>query len=394
MPLRHGHDLLAMPGPTNVPEAVLEAMHHPAVDIYGGGLLETTRACHDHLRRVFRTRHAVYVYASNGHGAWEAALSNVLSRGDEVLVLESGRFAPGWGLMAEALGVAVQTLEGPPRGAVDPEQVETRLRADTERRIRAILVVQVDTAAGVVNDVPAIRAAIDAAGHDALLLVDAIASLGCLPFELDAWGVDVAVAASQKGLMTPPGLAFVAAGPRARQAHKGAGLRSRYWDWTEREGPEHYQKYCGTPPEHMLFGLERALEMLLAEGLDAVFERHRLLAGAVRHAVEVWGEGGAFEFNIVDPAQRADSVTVLRMREGFEPAPLVEFCRDVCGVTLGIGIGDLSGRGFRIAHMGHINAPMILGILGSVELALTTLPLPHGPGGVAAAVRWLGDELR
>ncbi len=394
MPLRHGHDLLAMPGPTNVPEAVLGAMHHPAVDIYAGGLLETTRACHDNLRRVFRTDHAVYVYAANGHGAWEAAISNVLSRSDQVLVLESGRFAPGWGLMAEALGAEVLTLDGPPRAAVDPDQVEARLRADTAGRIKALLVVQVDTAAGVVNDIPAIRGAIDAAGHDALLMVDAIASLGCLPFELDAWGVDVAVAGSQKGLMTPPGLSFVAAGPRARQAHKSAGLRTRYWDWTEREGPEHYQKYCGTPPEHMLFGLERALELILEEGLDAVLERHRLLAGAVRRAVETWSEGGVFEFNILDPAQRADSVTVVRMGKGHEPAPLVEFCRDVCGVTLGIGIGDLYGRGFRIAHMGHINAPMILGVLGSVELALTSLGLPRGDSGVDSAVRWLGDELR
>jgi len=393
MPLRHGHDLLAMPGPTNVPEAVLGAIHHPAVDIYTGELLDTTQACLDNLRSVFRTRHPVYIYAANGHGAWEAALSNVLSRGDQVLVLESGRFAAGWGQMAQALGVEVLTLAGAPRASVVPAHVEARLRDDTARRIKAILLVQVDTASGVVNDIPAIRAAIDAVGHEALLMVDVIASLACMPFEMDAWGVDVAVAASQKGLMTPPGLSFCAAGPQALQVHKEAGLRTRYWDWTEREGPEHYQKYCGTPPEHMLFGLAKALQLILAEGLDAVFERHRLLAGAVRHAVTTWSEGGSFEFNILESEQRADSVTVVRMCDGREPAPLIEFCREVCGVTLGVGIGDLSGRAFRIAHMGHINAPIIFGTLGSVELALTTLQLPHGAGGVDAAVRWLGAEL-
>ncbi|NIV53906.1 MAG: aminotransferase class V-fold PLP-dependent enzyme, partial [Gammaproteobacteria bacterium] len=271
------------------------------------------------------------------------ALCNTLSRGDEILVLESGRFAPGWGQMGEALGLCVSTLDGPPRAAVDPDQVETLLRADTAGRIKAVLVVHVDTATGVVNDLPAIRSALDAAGHDALLLVDAVASLACLPFAMDEWGVDLAIAASQKGLMAPPGLSFCAAGPRARRAHDSADLKTRYWDWTEREGPEHYQKYCGTPPEHMLFALDQALRLIREEGLEAVFRRHRLLAGAVRSAVSTWGEAGAFEFNIRNAAERADSVTVVRMRDDLDPAPLLEFCREVCGLTLGIGIGELRG---------------------------------------------------
>ena len=393
MTLRNGHELLAMPGPTNVPDAVLAAMHRPAIDIYAGDLLNTTEACLTGLRTAFATQQKVYIYAANGHGAWEAALSNVLSRGEQVLVLESGRFAPGWGLMAEALGAEVQTLPGSLRAAVEPDRVEARLREDTERRIRAILVVQVDTATGVVNDIPAIRAAIDASGHDALLLVDAIASLCTMPFEMDGWGVDVAVTGSQKGLMMSPGLSFCAAGPRALEAHQRADLRTRYWDWTQRDGPEHYQKYCGTPPEHLLFGLQKSLELLLHEGLDNIFERHRLLAGAVRCAIEVWSEGGAFEFNILDSNQRADSTTTVRMRDGYEAGALQTFCRESCGVTLGRGIGDLQGEVFRIAHMGHINAPMILGTLGSVDLALTALKMPHGAGGVQAAVDWLGEEL-
>ena len=393
MSLRHGHDLLAMPGPTNVPEAVLSAMHHPAVDIYAGPLLDTTARCLENLASMFQTAGNVYLYAANGHGAWEASLCNTLSRGDEILVLESGRFAPGWGQMGEALGLRVTTLEAPPRGAVDPDAVEARLREDRAGTIKAVLVVQVDTATGVVNDLPAIRAALDAAGHDALLFVDAVASLACMPLAMDEWGVDVAVAASQKGLMAPPGLSFCAAGPRARRAHETANLRTRYWDWTEREGPEHYQKYCGTPPEHMLFALDRALQLLVEEGIEAVFRRHRLLARAVREAVATWSQAGALEFNIRDADQRADSVTVIRMRDDRDPAPLVEFCRETCGLTLGIGIGELRGRAFRLAHMGHIHAPMILGMLATVELGLRTTGCPHGRGGVEAAIEVLGDAL-
>ena len=293
MTVASGREFLMIPGPTTVPDEVLAAMHRPAIDIYSGDLVEITESCLADLRAVFRTDGRVYIYAANGHGAWEAALTNVLSRGELVLVLDSGRFARGWGEMAAVLGVEVEVLPGSLRRAVDPAALEARLRADPAGAIKAILVVQVDTASGVVNDIAALRRAIDAAGHGALLMVDTIASLATMPFEMDGWGVDVAVAGAQKGLMTPPGLSFVAAGPRAVAAHRGAGLRTLYWDWTARDGPEHYQKYCGTPPEHFLFGLRRALDLLLAEGLEAVFERHRLLARAVRAAVAVWAEGGA-----------------------------------------------------------------------------------------------------
>jgi alanine-glyoxylate transaminase/serine-glyoxylate transaminase/serine-pyruvate transaminase len=244
-----------------------------------------------------------------------------------------------------------------------------------------------------VNDIPAIRKAIDAVGHPALFMVDTIASLATIPFEMDAWGVDVSVTGSQKGLMTPPGLGLVAAGERAVKAHEGADLRTRYWDWTQREGPEHYQKYCGTPPEHLMFGLRKAIDMILAEGLPAVFRRHRLLAEAVRAAVEVWRQGGAVDFNIARPAERADSVTTVLMN-GRDPAPLVTYLRERCGVTIGVGIGGLGGKAFRIAHMGHVNAPMILGTLGAIEMALIALNLPAGNGsGVAAAAAHLGRNV-
>ncbi len=255
MTVRTGREFLSIPGPTTVPNEVLNAMHSPAIDIYSGTLVDTTESCLDDLRRVFRTQGRTYIYAANGHGAWEAALVNVLSRGDQILVLESGRFATSWGEMAAMLGVDVVTLPGDFRRAVDPAAVAARLRDDKAGEINAVLVVQVDTASAVVNDIAAIRKAMDAAGHPALLMVDAIASLGTMPFEMDDWGIDVAVTGSQKGLMTPPGLSFVAAGDKAVAAHRDAGLRTRYWDWTAREGAEHYRKYCGTPPEHMLFGL-------------------------------------------------------------------------------------------------------------------------------------------
>src|SRR5262249_21181145 len=243
MPVANGREFLCIPGPTNIPDAVLAAMHRPAIDIYSGSMLEVTRTLLEDLPRVFRTAGRAYIYAANGHGGWEAALSNVLSRGDTVLALESGVFALGWGDMAKMMGIKVEVLKGVARRAVDPAALAERLGADTGREIKAILVVQIDTGSGVVNDLAALRRAIDQVGHPALLMVDCVASLGCMPFEMDAWGIDVAMAGSQKGLMTPPGLAFVAANQRAHAAHQKADLRTRYWDWTFRQGEAHYQKY-------------------------------------------------------------------------------------------------------------------------------------------------------
>jgi alanine-glyoxylate transaminase/serine-glyoxylate transaminase/serine-pyruvate transaminase len=393
MTVRHGRQFLSIPGPTTVPDEILAAMHRPAVDIYGGELIGITDSSLADLRRVFRTRGRTFIYVGNGHGAWEAALANVLSAGDTALVLESGRFAAGWGKMAEMMGVGIETVSGDQRRAVDPAALEARLREDRDGRIKAILVVQVDTSSGVVNDIPALRRAIDAAGHDALLMVDAIASLGTMEFEMDEWGVDVAVTCSQKGLMMPPGLSFVAAGEKALAAHGEAGLRTGYWDWTARQGEVHYLKYCGTPPVHMLFGLRQSLDMLLDEGLEAIFTRHRLLAEAVQAAVAVWAEAGVLEFNITEPAERAPSVTAILMHGGHDPARLLDYCREKCGVVLGIGIGDLEGKAFRIAHMGHINAPMVLGSLAVTETALAALDIPHGKGGVQAAIDYLANAV-
>jgi len=393
MSVRAGREFLAIPGPTTVPDEVLRAMHRPAVEIYSGPLLALTDGLMRDVARVFNTKGRAYIYSANGHGGWEAALTNVLSRGDKILVLESGRFAVSWGEHARRMGVEVEVLKGDMRRAVRPAEVEACLRADSGSLIKAVLVAQIDTASGVVNDIAAIGQAIRAAGHDALLMVDAVASLGCMPFDMDDWGVDVAMSGSQKGLMTPPGLGFVAANDRAREVHKTAGLRTPYWDWTDREGEEHYRKYAGTPPEHLLYGLRQALDLLFDEGLENAFLRHRLLAEAVRRAVGVWAEGQVIGFNIIEPSERCDTVTPVLIN-GHDPDALRVYCDEKCGVVLGHGIGELSRKAFRIAHMGHVNAPMILGTLSVVEMALAALGIPHGKGGTQAAIDWLGKQVK
>ena len=392
MTVRAGREFLAIPGPTTMPDEVLQAMHRPALDIYSTQMVELTESLLEDLSKLFATKGKSYIYIANGHGAWEATLSNVLSRGDKVLVLESGRFAIGWGQAAKAMGAEVEVLTGDWRRAIRPAEVEARLRQDKDHSIKAIVAVQVDTASGAYNDIEAIGKAIKASGHPALFMVDTVASLGCMPFEMDEWGVDVAMSGSQKGLMTPPGLGFVAANERAREVHKKANLRTPYWDWTEREGTEHYRKYAGTAPVHLLFALRKAIDMLHEEGLENAYLRHRLLGEAVRRAVAAWSEGQVIGFNIAEANERSNTVTTVTMN-GHDPLALQRYCKEKCGVVLGTGIGDLSGQAFRIAHMGHVNAPMILGTLGVVEVGLNALGIPHGKGGTEAAIEYLGENV-
>lgn len=386
MSVANGREFLMIPGPTTIPDRVLAAMHRPSVDIYAGPLVDITDRCLDDLRLIFRTEHRPYIYISNGHGAWEAALSNTLSKGDKVLVLESGRFAINWGIMGEFIGLDVEILPGDWHQAVDPQAVEARLKQDSKGEIKAVLVAQIDTATSVCNDILAIRAAITSAGHPALFMVDTVASLATTPFEMDAWDIDVAISGSQKGLMTPPGLSFVAAGPRAKAAAKTANLKTQYWDWGFRDGEMHYEKYCGTPPVHMLYGLREALDMILEEGLENVLQRHARLAEAARAAIQVWSGGGAIEFGIRDPSARSNAVTVALMDN---PERLIDLCRDEYGVTIGGCIGDWQGTGFRLGHMGHVNAPMLLGALGVIESVLVALDIPIGASGCGAAARAL-----
>ena len=382
-----GRNFLMTPGPSNIPDRVLAAMNRPAVDLVDSDFMAVTESCFDDLARVFRTASRVFVYASNGHGAWEAALANLIREGDLVLAPTTGLFSEAWGEIAGDLGAEVEETESDWRSAFEPDRIEERLRADRDHRIRAVLAVQTDTATSVTSDIAAVRRALDACGHPALLMADVVASLGTVDFRMDDWGVDVAVSGSQKGLMTPPGLAFTAVSPRALERSRTSGVRRGYWDWQRRmDGEAFYMKFFGTPPEHLIWGLREALDMLFEEGLETAFARHRRLAAAVHAAVDVWGEAGALELNAVNPAERAASVTTIRVAGGVDADRLRVLARDELDVSLGYGLGPLDGKAFRIGHMGWINEPMVLGALAAVEMALQACGVPYRKGGVTAAI--------
>ncbi|MEI4232401.1 pyridoxal-phosphate-dependent aminotransferase family protein [Roseovarius sp. D22-M7] len=397
MSLAGGHPYLAIPGPSVMPEEVLRAMHRSSPNIYEGELIEMTAGLIPDLRDVARTTGDVAIYIANGHGAWEAALANTVPEGGRVLVPATGRFGHGWADVAEARGINADLLDFGKRSAIDLDRVETALRADTSREIKAILATHVDTSTSVRNDIAALRALLDAVGHPALLMADCIASLACDRFEMDAWGVDVMIAGSQKGLMVPPGLAFVFFSDKAAEARRALPRVSRYWDWTNRANPEmFYQYFGGTAPTHHLYGLRAALDLIRAEGIEAIWDRHDRLARAIWAACETWGRTGPLELNIADPALRSRAVTALRIGAPHGSG-LRKWVQDHAGVTLGIGLGmaepgDPAWHGFfRIGHMGHVNAHMILGALGAIEAGLVALDIPHGEGGVAAAARAIAD---
>jgi len=398
MTLSHGRPYLAIPGPSVVPDRVLQAMHQPAPNIYGGALADTVRSIIVDLKAVVRTQHQATIYIANGHGAWEAALANVLSRGDKVLVLATGLFGLGWANMAERLGAEVEILDYGNRSDIDLVQAEAVLRADTEGRIKAVMAVHVDTSTSVRNDIPALRAMMDQVGHDALLMVDCIASLAVERFEMDAWGVDVVVAASQKGIMVPPGLGFVFFNDKADAVRENVDLVSYYWDWRPRAQPEDfYQYFAGTAPTHHIFALREALDMLVhEEGIKAVWARHAKLAQAIWAAFDVWGARGPAELNIADVTKRSHAVTAVRIGAP-EGTALRDWVSEKAGVTLGIGIGmappgDPAWHGFfRIGHMGHVNAHMLLGVLGVIEAGMDALGIEHGDGALSAAAKVVAE---
>ena len=393
MSLSHGRPMVSIPGPSVIPDRVLSAMHRPMPNIYEGELIDVSFSVQDDLKKIARTEQPVFISVSNGHGAWEMAISNTLSRGDKVLVLESGTFAVGWGEMAAVSGVKAEVLPGADPEAVSAEALEERLKADIGHEISAIMVVQVDTATSVRNDIPAIRAAMDAANHPALLMVDCIASLGCEPYEHDEWGVDITVAATQKGLMVPPGLGFVFASEKALHAHASADLRTGYFDWEPRANPgQHYQIYCGTPPIQHLWAMREALDMLFEEGIDNVWKRHEILASAVRAAVEAWSCPNGLSFNIADPSSRSNSVTTV-LTGDVDASELRRIAETEAGLTLGIGLDEFVSRAFRIGHMGHLNPPMVLGTIGTIEAVLTKMKAPVGGSGSAAAAAVISSAL-
>lgn len=393
MPLANGRPYLAIPGPSVVPDRVLAAMHRPSPNIYAGALVEMVAGLWPDLRAVAGTTANVAIYIGNGHALWEASAANLFSRGDRVLLVSTGHFGLGWAGALRALGIEVDCLDFG-RGPADLAAVEAALRADGEGAIRAVMTTHVDTASSVRSDIPALRAAIDRAGHGALLAVDCIASLGCDEFHMDLWGVDVVLAASQKGLMLPPGMGFVWFSEKARAAGRGAGLRTPYWDWAPRaDGPDFWQYWHGTAPTAHLYGLREALDMLLhEEGMAQVWARHRALAGAVWAAFDAWGAGNPeIRLNLRDPALRSHAVTAARIGPAPAATALRRWCEAKAGVTLGIGLGaaapgDPEGDAFlRVAHMGHVNAHMTLGALAAMEAGMIALGIPHGAGALSAA---------
>lgn len=386
-PLKRGRKFLNTPGPTNVPPRVLNAMHRDTMDLNDPEFLDAAAESFVSLKRVFRTDGEVFSYIANGHGAWEAALVNILNPGDTVLVPETGHFSSSWSSMAEALGLRIQSIPGDWRRAHDPEKIGQALADDAERRIKAVLMVHTDTATGTTCSVPAVREAMNRSGHPALLVVDTIASLGTTDYRMDDWGVDVTISASQKGLMMAPGLGFVAANEKAVAAHKATSRERRYWDWTPRMGSGGYRAFCGTAPQLQIFGLREGLAALFEEGLERVFERHRVLAEATWKAIDVWAEPGALEINALVPAERSCGVTTIRTAEGVDGDRIREVCRDEMLAGIGGGLGVFGGRAFRIGHMGDMNAPMLYACLGAVEATLAYLDVPHAAGGVTAAVQ-------
>jgi len=389
--LAQGRSYLAIPGPSVMPDAVLQAMHRPSPNIYAGELVDMTETIIPDLKRVARTTHQVAIYICNGHGAWEAALANTLAPGDKVLVPASGRFAHGWAEIAAGLGAEAEMLDFGQSAPWDLARIGQALQADTAHAIKAVLAVHVDTSSSIRNDIPALRAMLDDLGHPALLMADCIASLGCDVFEMDAWGVDVMVTASQKGLMVPPGLGFVFFNDRAAVARAALTRVSRYWDWVPRANPDQFYEYFGgTAPTQHLFGLRVALDMLLAEGLEHVWARHARLAQAIWAACDVWGGTGPLRMNVTDPALRSHAVTSLHIGSPHGTA-LRDWVEGHLGLTLGIGLGmappgDPAWHGyFRLGHMGHVNGQMILGLLGGIEAGMLALDIPHGRGAVDAA---------
>lgn len=386
-----GRDYLAIPGPSVMPDAVLRAMHRAAPNIYAGELPDMMPELVAGLKAVARTKQHATIYIANGHGAWEAALSNILAEGDQALGIFNGRFGMGWAEVARGLGAEVLPLDCGLKAPATGEALEAALRADRSGKIKVVLCTHVDTSTSVKNNIAELRAAIDAAGHPALLAVDCIASLGCDPFEMDGWGVDVMVAASQKGLMVPPGLGFVFFSYKAAAVRAALPRVSLYWDWTPRANPQAFWQYfAGTAPTHHLYGLQAALDMIHSEGLEAVWARHARLAGAIWAACETWGQDGPLTLNVAERKNRSTAVTALHIGQAYG-LRLRQWTEGEAGLTLGIGLGmstaqDPEGHGFfRIGHMGHINAQMVMGTLGSIEAALAALNVPRGSGALEAA---------
>lgn len=386
MALHTGRHFLQIPGPTNVPDRVLRAIDMPTIDHRGPEFAELGRTVLDGMRSVFQTSGDVVIYPASGTGAWEAAIVNVLDVGDRVLMYETGQFATLWRDMATKLGLAVEFVAGDWRHGVDAADVERRLAADMssgeEHAIKAVMVVHNETSTGVVTGVPAVRAAMDRVGHPALLMVDTVSSLGSVEYRHEAWGVDVTVAGSQKGLMLPPGLSFNAISAKARAVSERGGMRRSYWDWRAMLSSNESFYFPYTPATNLLYGLREAIAMLHEEGLENVFARHERHAAATRAAVRAWG----LEVLAADERECSPAMTAILMPEGHDADALRKVVLEQYDMSLGTGLGRVKGRVFRIGHLGHFNDLMLMGTLAGVEMGLSVAGVPHRQAGVAAAM--------
>jgi alanine-glyoxylate transaminase / serine-glyoxylate transaminase / serine-pyruvate transaminase len=382
-----GRHFLQIPGPTNVPDRVLRAIDQATIDHRGPEFAVMTKAVLAGMKKVFQTERDVVIYPASGTGAWEAALVNTLSPGDRVLMAETGHFATLWRKLAERLSLQVEFIPGDWRQGADAAEIEKRLRADVGNSIKAVCVVHNETSTGVTTRIPPIRAAIDRVGHPALLMVDTISSLASIDYRHDEWGVDVTVGGSQKGLMLPPGLSFNAISAKALDAADHAKLPRSYWEWKEMLAVNANGYFPYTPATNLLYGLHEALDMLFAEGLPQVFARHDRFAEATRRAVRTWG----LEILCVNPAEYSSSLTAIVMPEGHSADALRKIVLERFDLSLGQGLGKVSGKVFRIGHLGWFNDLMLCATLAGVEMGLGLAGVPHRKGGVDAAMAYLAE---
>jgi alanine-glyoxylate transaminase/serine-glyoxylate transaminase/serine-pyruvate transaminase len=383
-----GRHFLQIPGPTNVPDRILRAMDMPTMDHRSPEFAELGRKVLDGVKTVFKTKGPVVIYPASGTGAWEAALVNTLSPGDQVLMYETGHFATLWKGMATRLGLEAEFMQGDWRAGVDPNAIESRLREDRTQSIKAVCVVHNETSTGCASRIEEVRQAIDAAGHAALLMVDTISSLGSIDYRHDEWGVDVTVGGSQKGLMLPPGLSFNAISDKALAASKSATLPNSFWSWSEMLPANAKGFFPYTPATNLLYGLAEAIDMLHEEGLDHVFARHQRHAEATRRAVTAWG----LEVFCREPRHYSGSLTAVLMPDGHSADRFRRTVADAFDMSLGGGLSKIADRVFRIGHLGDFNDLMLAGTLAGVEMGLERADVPHQKGGVQAALDFLVSE--
>ncbi len=383
-----GRHFLQLPGPSNVPDRILRAIDRPTIDHRGPEFAELGTWLLEGLARVFKTEHDVIMYPGSGTGGWESAMVNTLSAGDHMLMFDQGFFTTMWREVAERFGLVVEMLDSDWHRPVDVGVLQDTLAGDTGHRIKAVAIVHNETSTSVTNPIPPIRAALDDTGHPALLFVDAVSSLPSMQYEHDAWGVDVTVVGSQKGLMLPPGLSFTAVSPKAMAAMSDADLPRSYWRWDEMLGFNDKGFFPYTPATNLLYGLKEAIVMLEEEGLDAVWARHHRLAEATRRAVAAW----ELEFFCTDDAARSDTVTAVSFPDSHDANQFRGLVREQLNMSLGGGLGPLKGKVVRIGHLGDFNELMLLGTLGGFELGLKAAGVPHAPGGVQAAIEYLGAD--